>query len=297
MVWMLHALKEDSQGVGEENSLSTQIDNYCVVGNPIAHTKSPQIHAAFARQTHQNIFYQPILLDKETFGLKAVRELQHQGIKGMNITVPFKTNAWKISQIRSHNAESALAVNTISFDQHGKVKGDNTDGIGLVRDLVINKKITIKDKKLLLLGAGGGVSGVLKQLLDEKPTTVVIANRTISRAKTLCDAFANYASITACRFSDLAEQVFDIVINGTSASLHGEALPLPESIIQSDTCCYDMMYADKDTIFMQWAKAHGAGSVYDGLGMLVEQAAESFFIWRNIRPETSAVIQSLRKAL
>lgn len=281
----------------EAISFNPQIDNYCVIGNPIAHTKSPQIHAAFAQQTHQNIFYQSILIDKDAFGLKTVKKLQNQGFKGINITIPFKVDAWKISEIKSRNAESALAVNTISFDENGKIEGANTDGIGLIRDLVINHNITIKNKKILLLGAGGAVSGVLKQLLDEKPSTVAIANRTIRRAKTLCNAFANYTGITACGFGDLAGQVFDIVVNGTSVSLQGKTLPLPESIIRSDTCCYDMVYADQDTAFMQWAKTHGAESVYDGLGMLVEQAAESFFIWRNIRPDTSAVIQSLSKKL
>lgn len=294
---MFRALKEDSQRVAETSSSNTQIENYCVIGNPIAHTKSPQIHTAFAQQTQQNIFYQSMLIDKEAFGFETVKKLQVQGIKGLNITIPFKVEAWKISEIRSYNAECALAVNTISFSEDGKVNGDNTDGIGFIRDLVVNLAIPIKNKKILLLGAGGAVSGILKQLLDAQPSTVTIANRSVSRAKALCDNFSNYTNIIACQFDDLAEQVFDIIVNGTSVSLQGGTLPLPEKIIRSDTCCYDMMYADQDTTFMQWAKKHGAERVYDGLGMLVEQAAESFFIWRGVRPDTHSVIQSLRKKL
>ncbi len=272
--------------------IDPSVDNYCVVGNPVAHSKSPQIHAAFAEQTQQNIFYQAIQVDDGKFKA-ALKEFQAQGGKGLNITVPFKGEAWEISENRSNRAERALAVNTISFDDAGKITGDNTDGVGLIRDLTINHDISIKDKDILILGAGGAVRGILDPLFDEQPNKVVIANRTVSRAEELTDIFSDRGDISACGFDELAGSSYDIIINGTSASLQGEVPPLPENLLNDNACCYDMMYSMSDTPFVSWAKAHGTTKAFDGLGMLVEQAAESFFIWRGVRPDTVPVIKML----
>lgn len=274
--------------------LDSSIDNYCVMGNPVAHSKSPQIHAAFAEQTRQKIFYQAILVDEGKFK-DSIKEFQRQGGKGLNITVPFKPDAWEASDQMSRRAERAVAVNTISFNDEGKIAGDNTDGIGLIRDLTINHKLSIKDKNILILGAGGAARGILDPLFDEQADRVVIANRTVNRAQKLADIFSDRGDISTCGFDELVSSNFDIVINATSASLQGDVPPLPEGLVNKNTCCYDMMYSAADTPFVAWAKAHGAGIALDGLGMLVEQAAESFFIWRGVRPETGSVIKSLRK--
>ena len=275
-------------------SIDSTIDNYCVMGNPVAHSKSPQIHTAFAEQTRQNIFYQAIFVDDGKFK-EAIKEFQERGGKGLNITVPFKGDAWEMADYKSSKAERALAVNTISFNVEGKIIGDNTDGVGLIRDLTINQKLSIKNKHILILGAGGAVRGILDPLLDEKPDRVAIANRTVIRAEKLADIFSDRGDVSACGYDELLNSSFDIIINGTSASLQGDVPPLPESILNENTCCYDMMYSAIDTPFVAWAKAHGSGKALDGLGMLVEQAAESFFIWRGVRPETSNIIQSLNK--
>jgi len=273
--------------------IDPSVDNYCVMGNPVAHSKSPQIHTAFAEQTGQIIFYQAILVDVGNFK-GAIKSFQAKGGKGLNITVPFKGDAWGISEHRSRRAERAQAVNTISFDDAGKIIGDNTDGVGLIQDLTINHDISIKDKDILILGAGGAVRGILDPLFDKEAGRVAIANRTVSRAEKLADIFSDRGDISACGFDELEGSSFDIVINGTSASLQGEVPSLPESLLNDDTYCYDMMYSMPDTPFVSWAKAHGATKVSDGLGMLVEQAAESFFIWRGVRPETGPVIDFLR---
>jgi shikimate dehydrogenase len=272
--------------------IDPSVDNYCVVGNPVAHSKSPQIHAAFAEQTQENIFYQAIQVDDGKFKA-ALKEFQAQGGKGLNITVPFKGEAWEISENRSNRAERALAVNTISFDDAGNIIGDNTDGVGLIRDMTINHDISIKDKDILILGAGGAVRGILDPLFDEQPNKVVIANRTVSRAEELTDIFSDRGEISACGFDELAGSSYNIIINGTSASLQGEVPPLPENLLNDNACCYDMMYSMSDTPFVSWAKAHGATKAFDGLGMVIEQAAESFFIWRGVRPDTAPVIKML----
>ncbi len=274
--------------------INPSIDNYCVMGNPVTHSKSPQIHTAFAEQTQQNIFYQAIQIDAGKFKT-AIKELQAQGGKGLNVTVPFKGDAWEVSETKSNKAERALAVNTISFDAAGKIIGDNTDGVGLIRDLTINNKLIIKGKNVLLLGAGGAIRGILDSLFDEQPAKIVIANRTASRAEKLVNIFSDRDDISACGFDELVECGFDIIINGTSASLQGEVPPLSENLLNDNVCCYDMMYSTGDTPFVSWAKTHGVTKVSDGLGMLVEQAAESFFIWRGIRPDTNNIIQLIRK--
>jgi len=274
-------------------NIDPSVDNYCVMGNPVAHSKSPQIHAAFAEQTRQNIFYQAIQVDDGKFKA-ALKEFQAQGGKGSNVTVPFKGEAWEVSDNRSNRAERALAVNTISFDDAENIIGDNTDGVGLIRDLTVNHGISIKGKDILILGAGGAVRGILDPLFDEQPNKVINANRTVSRAEKLADTFSDRGDISGCGYDELAGRSFDIIINGTSASLQGEVPPLPENLLNDNACCYDMMYSTSDTPFVSWAKTHGATNATDGLGMLVEQAAESFFIWRGVRPETNQVIDALR---
>jgi shikimate dehydrogenase len=268
-------------------------DQYAVMGNPIAHSKSPMIHALFAEQTGQKLEYRAILVELGQFS-EAVLEFQGSGGKGLNVTVPFKRDAWRLVDERSECAELAGAVNTIVLREDGSLFGDNTDGVGLVRDIKENLGIRIEGKNVLVLGAGGAVRGVLGPLLDEQPAGVVIANRTPERAQELADAFEGYGRIDGCGFDDLDGSHYDIVINGTSASLKGEVPPLPDGILAKEAFCYDMMYSGEPTAFMVWADDEGCDRVSDGLGMLVEQAAESFHIWRGVRPQTDAVIEAVR---
>ena len=274
-------------------ALKPGVDNYCVMGNPIAHSKSPQIHTAFAEQTGQQIHYQVILVDQDEFD-SALDAFQKQGGKGLNITVPFKEDACKAAESLTARAERACAVNTLWFDKGGKRCGDTTDGIGLVRDLTVNHNISLAGKELLILGAGGAVRGILDPLFDQNPARIVIANRTISRAEELAASFSDRGELIAVDYDYLKGQRFDLIINGTSASLQGTIPPLPDDVLRTGACCYDMMYASMDTPFVTWAKKHNATHALDGTGMLVEQAAESFYIWRGVRPETGPVIEMLR---
>ena len=269
-------------------------DQYGVMGNPITHSKSPRIHTLFAQQTQQHLEYTAIHVDLGGFD-QAVGNFDASGGKGLNITVPFKHEAYALVDERSARAERAGAVNTIKFEKN-KRYGDNTDGVGLVNDLTHNHQITLQGKRILLMGAGGAARGVLAPLLACKPTLLVIANRTPDKAVALADAFADLGKVQGCGYHELGDQQFDLVINATAASLQGELPPLPDKLLADGAVCYDMMYG-KLTPFMEWAKAHGAAQVLDGLGMLVEQAAESFFIWRGIRPETAPVITMLRSEL
>ena len=211
----------------------------------------------------------------------------------MNITLPFKGDAWQACTRLSVRATQAQSVNLIDF-RDDEVYGDNTDGIGLVRDLTENHQVIIEGKSVLILGAGGAVRGVLGPLLDKKPGKVIVANRTVTRAVDLVKVFAEYSSLSASSYQALEGCQFDVVINGTSASLSHQVPPLMDNIVNSDTACYDMMYSDSDTVFVTWAKEHHVAVALDGLGMLVEQAAESFYIWRGVRPETVTVIEALR---
>ncbi len=271
-------------------------DRYAVMGNPVAHSMSPQIHAAFARQTGQRMVYEAIQVDVGGFP-QAVGNFQASGGKGLNITVPFKREAWALAEERSARAEEAGAVNTMMFRPDGAIYGDNTDGVGLVRDLVHNHGAQIAGRRLLILGAGGAVRGVLGPLLAQRPAELVIANRTLYKAEELAAEFAGAVPIAACSFDDLAGQCFDLVINGTAASLQGAVLPLPDGILAPGAWCYDMMYGAEPTPFLRWAQQQGAAHCLDGLGMLVEQAAESFLLWRGVRPETAPVIAMLRASL
>jgi len=276
-------------------SHSAKVDQYAVMGNPIAHSQSPGIHAQFAKQTGESLAYEAILVGIDHFA-QAVDDFQQSGGCGLNITVPFKQQAWSLAQVRSERAELAGAVNTLMY-QEGQWFGDNTDGVGLVNDLVQNHQIKLQGKKILVLGAGGAARGVLAPLLAQQPDVVMIANRTASKARELATLFSNHGNIKGMGFDELPEQPFDCIINATAASLQGEVPPIPVACIGAQTCAYDMMYAAHATAFLQWAQKNGAQSCIDGLGMLVEQAAESFYIWRHVRPQTEPVITYLREKM
>ena len=274
----------------------SQLDRYAVMGNPIAHSKSPMIHTLFARETKQKLEYGAILVEIGQFP-EAVQAFVADGGRGLNVTVPFKRDAWRLVDERSDCAALAGAVNTIQVREDGSLYGDNTDGLGMVRDIRDNLGVAIAGKRVLILGAGGAVRGVLGPILEEKPAEVVIANRTPERAQELADAFEEFGRIDGSSFADLDGSRYDIVINGTSASLKGEVPPLPEGILAKEAFCYDMMYAAEPTAFLRWADEEGCERLSDGLGMLVEQAAESFNLWRGLRPATAPVIKAVREAL
>lgn len=266
---------------------------YAVMGNPIAHSKSPLIHTLFARQTGQDIEYSAILVELDGFK-HAVETFQAGGGKGLNITVPFKEQAWALASTRSDRAERAGAVNTLVLDNTGTRFGENTDGAGLVRDLIINHGAVLKHRRLLLVGAGGAARGVTEPILNETPALLVIANRTPGKAIDLARNYCDLGRVEGCGLDDLEGQSFDIIINATAASLSGNIPALHHSVVTSNTWCYDMMYGNEATAFVRWAQARGAAKALDGLGMLVEQAAESFYLWRRVRPQTGAVITALR---
>jgi shikimate dehydrogenase len=269
-------------------------DRYAVIGNPIKHSKSPFIHSEFAKQTQQDLIYTSELVELGQVS-QFVNEFRNNSGKGLNVTVPFKQDAFELTDSLSERAQRAGAVNTLSL---GKiVAGDTTDGTGLINDLTQNHNISLKDKRILILGAGGAVRGVIESFLSLSPSQLIIANRTVEKAVTLKDIFSDMGSIDACGFSDLNNEKFDLIINGTSASLSGDLPPVPDHILNSNGTVYDMMYAAKPTPFMQWGQQQKASVCLDGLGMLIEQAAESFYIWRKIKPDTKLIISSLRKAL
>lgn len=271
-------------------------DLYAVMGNPINHSKSPQIHTAFAEQTQQDMIYSATLVPLDGFE-HAVQEFFRNGHgKGLNVTVPFKEEAYQLAQIHSPRALRAQAVNTLKRHEDGRIYGDNTDGLGLVADLTRNLHIELIGKRILLLGAGGAVKGVLEPLLAQNPAQIVIANRSIEKAISLAKAFVDLGNVTGCGFSQVQGN-FDLIINGTSASLQGEVPVLPAEVIASHTQVYDMMYGAEPTKFMLWARELGARAAHDGLGMLVEQAAEAFFLWRGVRPLTSEVMAGMRMKL
>jgi shikimate dehydrogenase len=269
------------------------IDRYAVVGNPIAHSKSPDIHARFAAQTGQSLVYERLLAPLDGFAA-AVRAFAEQGGRGANVTVPFKLEAHALATVLTERAQAAGAVNTLKFDG-AAVVGDNTDGVGLVTDIVRNAGIALQAKRVLLLGAGGAARGVVLPLLNERPAELVIANRTASKAIELAQQFKDKGNVRACDFGALQER-FDIVINATSASLAADVPPIAPAVFGANTFAYDMMYGKEPTVFMRFAAQHGA-MVRDGLGMLVEQAAESFFLWRGVRPDTAPVFAELRAKL
>jgi len=274
------------------------MDRYALIGHPVKHSKSPLIHAAFARQTQQKLSYGALLAPLDGF-LDTVRMFHAQGGCGANVTVPFKIEACSLATRLTERAKLAGAVNTLTFI-NDDIVGDNTDGFGLVHDLTVNLDCPLATRHVLLLGAGGAARGVLLPLLQAKPASLTIANRTVERAQELRTAFAPHAgqtTFTAGSFKDLAGWEFDVVINATSASLEKKALPLPDNIFAPDAFAYDMMYGAGDTPFLAWARTTGATRFSDGLGMLVEQAAEAFALWRGVRPKTAPILSRLRHKL
>lgn len=269
---------------------------YAVMGNPINHSKSPQIHTAFARQTGQKIEYTAIQVDLGGFD-QAVSHFQAHGGKGLNITVPFKLEAYQLADSLTGRAQRAGAVNTLMFQDDGSMLGDNTDGVGLVNDIIEHLHWPIKGQRLLILGAGGAARGVLGPLLEHIPASLMIANRTLATAQSLADDFADLGHIETGGYDSLDDRHFDLVINATAASLQGEVPPLPDELLSSNAHCYDLMYASRPTAFMQWASQHQAAQIADGLGMLVGQAAESFFVWRGVKPEVAPVIKAVRELM
>jgi len=265
-------------------------ERYGVIGNPIEHSRSPWIHQQFATQTGQSMRYDRMLAPLDRFEL-TVRDFFSSGGRGLNVTVPFKQKAWALCDIHSEHAGRAGAVNTL-IPHADKIEGHNTDGIGLVRDLTQNYHFPLCGKKILILGAGGAVRGVLQAILAESPSSVILANRTYSRAETLVGLFREWGHLTATTFNMLDES-YDLIINGTSASLGGEIPAIPSAVISKQVVCYDMMYSATKTVFNQWAEEQGCSHTLDGKGMLVEQAAESFFLWRGIRPETKRILEQM----
>lgn len=270
-------------------------DRYAVFGNPIAHSKSPRIHTLFALQTGEAVEYSALRSEEEEFAQDVMIFLVAGG-KGCNITVPFKQEAWELADELSDYAARAKAVNTLAFRDDGTMVGSNTDGIGIVRDLQQNHGLALQGKRILLLGAGGAVRGVLQPILEAQPASLFIANRTAAKALELAQDFTEFGAVTGGGFADIAGQ-FDLIINGTAASLQGELPPLPPNCLAAGGSTYDMMYGAKPTAFVEWGKAQGAAYALDGLGMLVEQAAEAFFIWRGVRPDTAPVLAQLRAEL
>lgn len=284
--------------------LNEKVDKYAVIGHPIAHSKSPQIHTCFAQQTKQPLIYTALLSPLDEF-VATVTAFQAANGKGLNVTVPFKQAAFELADELSDYAKNAGAVNTLVFKQEGSIYGTNTDGIGLVRDLVENHQSLIQGKRILLLGAGGAVRGVMQALLMQMPKQIFIANRTAERAIELAadmshlsnQADANLAcELSGGGFTDIQGE-FDLIINGTAASLQGIMPPIPESCLAAAAHCYDMMYGGKPTAFENWCENQGAAKVMNGLGMLVEQAAESFFIWHDKMPNTQPVLEAMRISL
>ena len=272
----------------------THQDKYAVFGNPIKHSKSPAIHTMFARQCDQQMQYRAVRVELDGF-CRAADAFFEGGGAGLNVTVPFKREAFDYAHRLSDRAMRAGAVNTLSRTPDGTIEGDNTDGIGLVRDMVANLGWAVQGLRVLILGAGGAVRGVLEPLLRERPSELLIVNRTPERAWQLAQEFADIAALEGGAYTLIGERQFDLVINATSAGLSGEMPELPSSLLTERSCCYDMVYSAEPTPFMRWAAHHAAWAVADGLGMLVEQAAQSFYIWRGQRPETRPVINQLRE--
>ena len=270
------------------------MDRYAVFGNPIGHSKSPQIHRLFAEQTGQHLSYEAILAPLDDFA-GCARAFFAEGL-GANVTVPFKEDAWRLADELTPRARRAGAVNTLKRLDDGRLLGDTTDGAGLVADL-IRAGVELAGREVLLLGAGGAVRGVIEALLAQRPARLRIANRTADKARQLAALFADLGPVEAIALDALAAPV-DVLINGTSASLAGELPVLPASLVRPGaTVCYDMMSGAAPTAFNRWAEAHGAARCLDGLGMLVEQAAEAFALWRGVRPEGAPVLAALREQL
>ena len=269
-------------------------ERYAVFGHPIGHSKSPLIHTWFAQQTAQDLSYEAVDVPGEQFE-KALAQFLAAGGRGLNCTVPLKELAFKRADRCSQRALSAKAVNTLRLEADGSLYGDNTDGIGLLRDLTVNLGLRLGDRRILLLGAGGASRGILQPLLEQRPAQLVIANRTRERAEGLAADFADSGPVLGCGFDALAGRQFDLILNATAASLSGDLPPLPSGLLAADSYCYDLAYASSPTAFVRWGRSQGAALAVDGLGMLVEQAAEAFYLWRGMRPVTADIIAGLEQ--
>lgn len=268
-------------------------DQYAVFGQPIKHSKSPRIHQLFATQTGQNLSYTAEEVSAQQFS-EVASAFFAQGGKGLNCTVPLKELAWQFASQKTERAELAKAVNTLAVQADGSVLGDNTDGCGLVRDLLINHAINLAGTRILVLGAGGASRGILLPLLEQSPACLVVANRTTDKAIALAAEFAHKGTVSACGFADLSNHApFNIILNATSASLTGQLPALPAGLLAKQGVCYDLAYSNEPTAFVRWGIEQNAAKSLDGLGMLVEQAAEAFFIWRGVRPDSLPVIDLL----
>ena len=269
---------------------------FAVFGNPIKQSRSPFIHSAFAARCDIRLEYRAVRVEIGDFE-RAVRAFFDAGGAGLNVTVPFKEEAAALATATTARARRAGAANTLWRDEAGVLHGDNTDGVGMVRDMVANLGWNLHRTRVLIVGAGGAVRGILEPLLREAPASVFIVNRTLERAETLVREFAELGELQAGGYGDLGGRQFDLVINASSAGLSGEAPPLPTDILGERSCCYDLLYGAEPTPFMRWAAHNTAWAISDGLGMLVEQAAEAFYVWHRQRPETQPVIQQLRGVL
>lgn len=270
---------------------------YAVFGNPIKHSKSPVIHAAFARQCADELNYRAVRVEPAEFEAK-VQSFFSRGGQGLNVTVPFKERAFAMADEVSDRAARAKAANCLIPLADGRIRADNTDGVGMVRDMVVNHGWQLAGRRTLVLGAGGAVRGVLQLLLRESPKSIFIANRTADKAVTLAQEFGDLGiPVTGGGFDAIEGQTFDLIINGTSAGLEGSMPELPPLQLSDRCCCYDMVYGAEPTAFMRWSASHAAWAIADGLGMLVEQAAESYYLWRGRRPATGEVILHLRQLM
>jgi shikimate dehydrogenase len=267
-------------------------DRYGLVGHPVEHSRSPFIHTLFARQTGQHITYE--LIDVSPAGLEtAVRGFGAAGGRGLNVTVPHKEAAFALVGEVTHAARVAGAINTITIDGN-RLRGDNTDGVGFIRDVTVNQGLDLAGRSVILFGAGGAARGIVGPLLAEKPAKLVIANRSRQRAVELAAHFGNSPEIEIVEFDELGSQpAFDLLVNASSAGLKGEATPFPGTLVNAESFCYDMVYSRNDTPFVAWAHQHGAGHAVQGWGMLVEQAAQSFYIWRGVMPATAPILKQL----
>ncbi len=270
----------------------SQVDQYAVFGHPINHSKSPRIHTLFAQQTQQELIYTAQEVPAESF-TSAITHFFKQGGKGLNCTVPLKELAWQRADSLSKRAQFSKAVNTLVLQADGSLLGENTDGIGLVTDLTVNHNISLHNKRILILGAGGASRGIIAPIMDKSPTHIVIANRTVKKAITLSNEFSQLGNITGCSYDEVKDSEFDLILNATSASLTGDLPPLSDNLLANKGHCYDLAYSNDPTAFVKWGLAHNAEKSLDGLGMLVEQAAEAFNIWRGVRPETKEIIALL----
>jgi len=278
------------------------IDRYAVIGSGIGHSRSPQIHALFAKATRQAMEYG--LLDAPPVAFQTVvRKFFREGGRGLNVTVPHKQAALRLADTHTPRAQRAGAVNTLASAANGKLLGDNTDGAGLVRDLTVNLDCTLRGARVLLLGAGGAARGVIAPLLEAGVASLSVCNRHGVRAKKLAQEFADLGPVTAVPADDSTaagrahirdDAGYDVIVNATSASLRGELPQIPAYAVGTQTLAYDLAYGERDTVFMHWARSAGAARAVMGLGMLVEQAAESFLLWRGVRPDTAPVLAALR---